>query len=101
MFIWETVTALGHVCAGRYDEAAFWAEQALRDEPNFTSAMRMGAVSYVLAGRMAEAQRMMARLRQTDPGLRVSNLVDVMPRFRRPEDRARIVEGLRKAGLPE
>jgi len=42
----------------------------------------------------------MARLRQIDPELRVSNLKDMTP-LRRPEDRARLEEGLRKAGLPE
>ena len=42
----------------------------------------------------------MARLRQLDPALRISNLKDLIP-LRRPEDLARLAEGLRKAGLPE
>jgi hypothetical protein len=43
----------------------------------------------------------MSRLRQLDPELRVSTLDDVMPPFRRPEDHAKYVEGMRLAGLPE
>ena len=42
----------------------------------------------------------MARLRQLDPALRVSNLNRLIS-FRRPEDFARLADGLRKAGLPE
>ncbi len=101
MHWWQTATALAHTCAGRYEEAASWAEKALQNQPGHTGALRMAAVGHVLAGRVAEAQRIMARLRQAAPGLRLSNLADVMPPFRRQEDRVRIVEGLRKAGLPE
>jgi len=43
----------------------------------------------------------MARLRQLDPVLRISNLSDVAAPLRRPEDLAKWEEGLRKAGLPE
>ena len=54
------------------------------------------------ARRAARRQRVtaMARMRQIDPELCVSNIAAVVP-FRRPEDFARYVEGLRKAGLPE
>ena len=101
MFWWQTFTALAHLCTDRYAEAALWAESALRDQPHITGALRVAAASYALAGRVAEAQTMMARLRQCDPRLRLSNLAEVMPPFRREEDRARLLEGLRKAGLPE
>jgi hypothetical protein len=42
----------------------------------------------------------LARLRQLDPMLRLSNLREQMP-FRRAEDLARLMDGLRKAGLPD
>src|SRR5262245_868341 len=89
------------ICAGRYDEAVTWAERSLRDKPNYASALRILIASHALAGRLIEGQKAMARLRQSDPGLRVSTLGDVMPPFRRPEDRDKYVEGLRLAGLPE
>jgi hypothetical protein len=59
------------------------------------------AASHALAGRLAAAQEMMARLRDFNPGLRLSNLDDVLPPFRRLDDRNRYVDALRKAGLPE
>ena len=76
------------------------AEQVLREKPDNYVTLRYAAASNALAGRMKEAQRALARLRQIDPELRVSNLNDFTP-LRRPEDRARYEEGLRKAGLPE
>jgi tetratricopeptide (TPR) repeat protein len=101
IFVWQSFTAQAHMHAGRYDEAASWAERALRDQANYANPMRIAAVSHALAGRLAEAQKFTARLRQLDGALRVSNLGDVMPPLRRPEDRARYIEGMRKAGLPE
>jgi len=101
MFAWQLHIALGHICAGRYDEAASWASQSLRNQPNYPAPMRLLAASHALAGRFDEAQKAISRLRQVDPSLRISNLDDVMPPLRRAEDRAKFAEGLRKAGLPE
>jgi hypothetical protein len=42
----------------------------------------------------------MARLREIDPALRVSNLRDLTP-LQRSEDIAKYTEGMRLAGLPE
>jgi hypothetical protein len=49
---------------------------------------------------MDRAQSALSRLRHIDSALRVSNLGDITP-FRRPEDMAKYVEAMRKAGLPE
>ena len=101
IFAWQHYIALAHLSAGRYDEAASWAERALRENPNMAAPVRVAAVSYALAGRIAEARQIMKRIRQLDPELRLSNLGDVLPPFRRAEDRARFADGLRRAGLPE
>jgi adenylate cyclase len=90
-----------HLFAGRYDEAASWAQKASHEQPNWASAWRLVAIAYALSDRIVEAREAMARLREIDPGLRLSNLARVAPQFRRPEDLARFTEGLRKAGLPE
>jgi hypothetical protein len=60
----------------------------------------MAAASHALAGRLAEAREAMARMRQIDPALRVSNIAGFVP-FGRPDDSDRYMQGLRKAGLPE
>jgi len=100
LFGMQNGTAAAHFLAGLYDEASSWAEKALGEHPEHSPAMRMAAASHALAGRPAEAHEAMARMRRHDPGLRVSSLADHIP-FRRPEDRARYVDGLRKAGLPD
>jgi hypothetical protein len=58
------------------------------------------AISYAFAERLEEAREAIARALQLDPDLRISNLKDRIGPFR-PEDLAKYVEGLRKAGLPE
>jgi tetratricopeptide (TPR) repeat protein len=92
--------AAAHFLAARYDEASSWAEKALRQHSNYLPAIRMAAASHALAGRLAEAQKAMACMRQIDVELCASNVTDLVP-FRGPKDFARYVEGLRRAGLPE
>ena len=96
----EACIAYGHFMTGRYDEAASWARSAIRDQPHFLAGHRVAAASNALADRMEEARAAIAALREADPSFRVSNLSSRIP-LRRPEDRARLEEGLRKAGLPE
>jgi TolB-like protein/class 3 adenylate cyclase/tetratricopeptide (TPR) repeat protein len=100
VFVAQQGLAAAHLFVGRYDEASSWAEKASRQRPNAAGAARVAAASHALAGRLEQAQKSMARLRQIDPALRISNLRDVLT-LRRPEVMARYVEGLRKAGLPE
>ena len=100
MFAMQTGIAIAHYFAGRQDEALSWAKAAIKDQPKFLIATCLAAASCALVGRHAEAERAMARLRQFDPALRLSNLGELMP-IQRPEDLAKMVKGLRKAGLPE
>ncbi len=99
--IMQAETAHAHFFAGRYDVASSWAGMALREGPDSLNALRIAVASNALAGRLEQAQKMLARLRQFDPALRVSNLRDRLGPYRRPEDVARFEEGLRRAGLPE
>jgi TolB-like protein len=96
----QTGVAAAHFGMGRDDEASSWAEKALLENPNYYPALRVLAASNALAGRLEDAQEAVARLREIDPTVRVSDLIDSMLRHR-PEDVARHAEGLRKAGLPE
>jgi TolB-like protein/class 3 adenylate cyclase len=93
-------TAFAHFFAARYDEAVKWAQEALRDQPNYAGTLRIVAATSALANRMEEAQRAMMRLRQLDPALRICNLADRLPPMP-PEYLAQYARGLRKAGLPE
>ena len=100
LFQMQTAAAYAHFGAGRYAEAALWADKALVEQPSHLPANRVLAASCALIGRQEQASKAMARLRELDPALRLSNLKELLP-VRRPEDSNRLAEGLRKAGLPE
>ena len=92
-------TAMAHLFARRFDDAASWAETASRQLPGFVLAVAIIAASHALAGRSEEARRAMAELRRLHPALCVSRLEDWLL-LRRPEDRMTLAEGLKRAGLP-
>jgi len=96
----RTGTAYSHFLLGCYEEAASWAAKTLQDSPDFPAALRVAAASNAMLGRLEQAHQAIVRLRHLLPGLRVSNLKDIVPQ-RRPEDLARYEEALRRAGLPE
>jgi TolB-like protein len=93
-------TALAHFLAGRYGEASSWTERAMWAQSSYFTTVPIAAASYALAGRNAEARKAIARVRELDPALCMANLKHWIP-FRRPEDLARLEDGLRRAGLPE
>ena len=96
----QAAIADAHFHAGRYEDASSWAAIAIREAP-YHNGLRIVAASNALAGRLEPARAAMARLRELDPELRVSNLGNVQGPYRRPEDIARYEQGLRKAGLPD
>ena len=93
-------TAVAHFFLGRYDQAASWAAMALQDNPDHQPGLRVAAASNAMAGRPEQAHKAVARLRQLNPALRVSNLKDVLGPWH-AEGISRYEEGLRQAGLPE
>jgi adenylate cyclase len=90
-------TTHAHFFLGRYDEAASRAASALQDNPDSQPGLRIHAASNAMAGRLEQARKAVARLRQLNPELRVSNLKNALGPYRH-EDLSRYEEG---AGLPE
>jgi hypothetical protein len=76
------------------------AEMAVRERSSQLPALQGLAAIYALSGRQAQANKVMVRVLELDPTLRLSHLQDVTP-LRRPEDLAILAEGLRLTGLPE
>jgi len=100
MYRMKAGIAAAHMFAGHYDLASSWAEEASLEMPSFLMVLAVMAVSHALAGRESRAQQAVARLREFDPHLRVSNLLDYLV-IRLPEHQDIFMNGLRKAGLPE
>ena len=88
-----------HLFAGRYDEAASWARKAALEKPDWAPTARVEAIACALSGRIVKAREALARMRALDPNLKLSNAGG--KNWRRAEDRALYIEGLRRAGLPE
>ena len=74
--------AHAHFFAGRLGESVQCAEKALRVQSDARPGLRIAAASYALAGRAGEASTVLARLRQLEPHLRVSNLRDALGAYR-------------------
>jgi TolB-like protein len=101
-FIWAVHAgyANAHFVAGRDDRALAAAERCLRDMPNHPPALMVLAASSALIGAMDPARRAMAQILEFNPNWTISRF-----KYRAPCCRenvvARLLEGLRKAGMPE
>ena len=98
-YLAETVRAFALLLLGKYDDACHWADHVVARDQTYAVPLRVASAGHALSGRLDKARETMGLLREVDPALRLSQLKEVLP-FRRPEDIARIVEGLRLAGLP-
>jgi TolB-like protein/Flp pilus assembly protein TadD len=92
--------AFAHFQAGRYGEAAAFAETAIQLRPEHPFPYVMAAASYGLAGNDKKAAAALANLKTLVPEIAPSNVEKTAP-YGLAEDRARLAQGLRQAGLPD
>jgi len=89
---WDALIELG-----RFDEAIAAGKKALRQNPAFSTVYRCLASAFTHLGRDEEAREAAAHLLATDPGFTISGYV-----ARGGQSNSKLlIEGLRKAGLPE
>ena len=82
---------------GRFDEAIVAGKKAQRQNPSFPPASFCLASAFAHLGRDGEAREAAARLLETDPAFTISARMG----RRRQSHLKLLIEGLRKAGLPE
>jgi TolB-like protein/DNA-binding SARP family transcriptional activator len=92
--------AYAHFIAGRDNEALSSVEHCLKDMPNFRPALLVVAASSAFLGRTDRAKTTITRIRELEPNRCISQLRERMP-FRHSTQIARLIDGLRRAGLPE
>ena len=81
----------------RFDEAIVAGKKALRQNPSYVAAYRCLASAFAHLGRDAEAREAAARVLEVDPAFTISAWI-----ARGGQSNAKLlIEGLRKAGLPE
>ena len=95
----STLTGIGlaFIGLGRFDEAIVVGKKALRQNPSFSSGYRCLASAFAHLGRDAEAHDAAAGLLEIDPAFTISAFI-----ARGGQSNIKLlIEGLRKAGLPE
>jgi adenylate cyclase len=95
----QTLAGMGYafIELGRFDDAIVAGKKAHRQNPSFSPAYRCLASASAHLGRDAEAREAAARLLEVDPSFTISSWID-----RGGQSNAKLmIEGLRKAGLPE
>jgi tetratricopeptide (TPR) repeat protein len=100
MVVWFTVSAWAYLSAGKFEQAADCGRRAIDCNPAFPDAHGTFAVASAHLGRVADARAGLDEFMRLMPGLAADDERLIRP-FRRPADRERFLDGLRKAGLPE
>jgi len=89
--------AAAYIELRRFDEAIAAGKKALRQTPSNPAAHRCLASAFAHLGRDAEAREAAAHLLEVDPGFTIAAFI-----ARGGQSNAKLmIEGLRKAGLPE
>jgi len=100
MVVWFTASAWAYLSAEKFEQAADCGRRAIDCNPAFPDAHGTFAVASAYLGHVADARAGLEEFMRLMPGLVAGDERLIRP-FRRPADRARFLEGLRKAGLPD
>ena len=100
---WMVFAAFAKLGEGKDEEAAAWASRAIEASPGFMSSYFLLAASLVGLGRMTEARETVRAGLALNPGFTIARY-RASPSSDHPRylaDLARILDALRKAGVPE
>ncbi len=92
--------AKSYFSLGRYQEAADLFEKALKRNPTAQGFRMRLAATYAKLGRIEDAQWEAQEILAANPNFSVKQIAKVSP-YRDPAQLERLLDGLRKAGLPE
>jgi AraC-like DNA-binding protein/tetratricopeptide (TPR) repeat protein len=96
-FLWSIGIASAAFQIGRYEQAVCWFRRALAENPKATWCDRFLAPACVLAGRMDEGHRALARFAIAFPGLTIADVRSALPWNEAYLDS--VSEGLESAGM--
>jgi adenylate cyclase len=93
---------MGSACymLGRYDEAVSPLRESARQIPDFRITQLWLAANYAQLDRLDEARAAADEVRRIEPDFAIERWKITAP-YKRPEDSARLFDGIRKAGLPD
>jgi TolB-like protein len=99
-FLTYSGMAFAHFIDGQDAEAADWSAKALRIKPNWMPAMRVSIAANAMRDDLAAARRVLAQYRDIDPQVSIAKICGFYA-LRRDVDRQRLVQAMRKAGIPD
>jgi TolB-like protein/class 3 adenylate cyclase/Tfp pilus assembly protein PilF len=94
-----TIKAYAHFFGGRIEEALSLAANAVGQQPNYISALRLLMACHAMAGRMSEARQVCERVMRIDPRQRISVSNKRAPFL--DEDKEKLAQAFRLAGMPD
>jgi TolB-like protein/class 3 adenylate cyclase/cytochrome c-type biogenesis protein CcmH/NrfG len=100
MWFFQAGIAVAHFVAGRYEESAEWAQESLQGRPDYVYSHGILAASYALLGRDDASRTALAEALRVQPDVSLANL-RLLLSSAAPDFAGRLIDGLRKAGLPE
>lgn len=96
-----TFLGIAHYVRGSYAEAVAWARRSARENPLYTATRRLLIVALMGVGLVEEARAEATRLLELEPGFRLDDYERARMPYQDATIRARCMEHLRGAGLPE
>ncbi len=94
-----SVMARAHFNAHCYEDAVEWARRSIHNRPDHPRAHTILAISLAHLDRQVEARAALDECEDVRPGF--AKRWALLRQYRKPADNEHILEGLRKAGLPE
>jgi adenylate cyclase len=85
---------------GRYPEAVALLKRRIERNPETDASRVLLAAAYGQMGQFEEAREAWREALRVNPAYSLEHSRKVLP-YKNPEDFERVIEGLRKAGLPE
>jgi Flp pilus assembly protein TadD len=96
-FLFNVSLAIAHYVAGRYQEAIVFGRKAVQQRAGFSGGPRIYAASLAQAGQINEARIAIEQMKVLQPDISIDWIKANIPY--KPNAMAKLVDGLRKAGL--
>ncbi len=95
-------TSFAHFADARYSDAVGWVDRSLRAAPNYMPGMRLKTALCGLLGQVEEGRKWVSRIIEVNPDTSLKTLQAHLNRSIHNSDCLdTMIQGLRKAGLPE
>jgi adenylate cyclase len=100
LFMFLTIAGFAHLFSGRPDQALDLAKRSVALYPDWDSIYWVLIAAYVQLDRLVDARAALPKLLSLSPGLTVSSARERLP-IRTPASLEMILDGFRRAGMPE